>query len=190
MMKRRKAIQLTAAFLGGTIIGADTFLSGCTQPKNNTLFSEEDVLLMDEIGETILPDSDRSPGAKAAGVGKFMKTIVTDCYSAEDAAVFAGGLKKINATAKKSYGKEFTGISSQQRFDLLSAFDKEARQNEDGTTMHFYPMIKQLTIWAYFSSEVGQTKALRYNPVPGGFDGDTDYKPGDRAWVGPLCSID
>jgi hypothetical protein len=119
-----------------------------------------------------------------------MKTIVTDCYSAEDAAVFVDGLKQINAAAKKAYGKEFTGISGQQRFDLLSRYDKEARQAGEETGKHFYTMIKQLTIWGYFSSEIGQTKALRYNPVPGGFKGDVDYKPGDRAWVGPLCSID
>ena len=65
--------------------------------------------------------------------------------------------------------------------------------NSSSTTKQDYwdlTMFKQLTIWGYFTSEIGQTKALRYNPIPGGFNGIVDYKPGDRAWVGPLCSID
>jgi hypothetical protein len=190
-MKRRKALQLTASLLGGGILGSEIFLSGCKQTeRKKTVFSEKDILLMDEIGETILPDSERSPGAKAAGIGKFMQTIVTDCYSEKDTAAFITGLKEVNAAAQKKYGAGFVKLSSQQRFDLLLDYDKAARQEESKTTPHFFTMLKQLTIWGYFTSEIGQTKALRYNPVPGRFNGNTDYKPGDRAWVGPLCSID
>jgi len=43
--------------------------------------------------------------------------------------------------------------------------------------------LKQLTIWGYFTSEVGATKALRYNPIPGRYDACIDYKPGDKAWA-------
>jgi hypothetical protein len=190
-MKRRKALQLTASFFGSAILGSEVFLSGCKQPnKNTTQFSEKDILLMDEIGETILPDSERSPGAKAAGIGIFMRTIVGDCYDEKDKIIFIAGLKEVEATAQKKYGASFVKISSQQRFDLLSDYDKAAKRVVDNSTPHFFTMLKQLTIWGYFTSEIGQTKALRYNPVPGSFNGNTEYKPGDRAWVGPLCSID
>lgn len=190
-MKRREAIQLTATLLGGTILGSEFFLSGCKQTEKTVhLFSEKDIVLMDEIGETILPDSDRSPGAKAAGIGKFMQTMVTDCYSEQDAEIFKAGLAELEAEARKKYGADFLALSYQQKFDLLSAYDKLAREAERKSTPHFYTMIKQLTILGYFTSEVGQTKALRYNPVPGGFNGNVPYAKGDRAWVGPLCSID
>lgn len=190
-MKRRKALQITASLFGGSIIGSDIFLAGCKQPeKENPLFSQSDILLMDEIGETILPDSERSPGAKAAGIGMFMQTIVTDCYNEQDIGIFISGLKEVDTTSNKKYGNGFAKISPQQRFDLLSEYDRAARQVAANKTPHFFTMMKQLTIWGYFSSEIGQTKALRYDPLPGGFDGNTDYQTGDRAWVGPLCSID
>ena len=44
-------------------------------------------------------------------------------------------------------------------------------------------MMKQLTLLGFFTSEVGATKALRYLPVPGHYDGNFPYKKGDRAWV-------
>ena len=81
-------------------------------------------------------------------------------------------------------------ISDKERFALLNVIDKESKKEVGNAKPHFYTMFKQLTIWGYFTSEIGQTKALRYNPIPGGFNGIVDYKPGDRAWVGPLCSID
>ena len=46
-------------------------------------------------------------------------------------------------------------------------------------------MMKELTLLGYFTSEVGATKALRYLPVPGRYDGNVPYKKGDRAWALP-----
>jgi hypothetical protein len=43
--------------------------------------------------------------------------------------------------------------------------------------------MKQLTLLGYFTSEPGATKALRYNPVPGKFEGCIPYKKGDKAWA-------
>jgi hypothetical protein len=70
---------------------------------------------------------------------------------------------------------------------LLTDLDKEAKgifknqKKEDPN--HYFSMIKQLTLLGYFTSEVGATKALRYIPVPGKYDGNYPYKKGDRAWA-------
>jgi hypothetical protein len=190
-MKRKEALQLTATIMGIAVFGSEVFLAGCRQTsKKNELFKDQDLILMDEIGETILPDSDRSPGAKAAEIGKFMKVIVTDCYSESEQSIFKYGLLEITNRANQQFNKDFLTISDNERFALLTVIDKESKKEVVTGKPHFYTMFKQLTIWGYFTSEIGQTKALRYNPIPGGFNGIVDYKPGDRAWVGPLCSID
>jgi hypothetical protein len=44
-------------------------------------------------------------------------------------------------------------------------------------------MMKELTLWGFFTSEVGATKVLRYVAVPGKFEGCVDYKKGDKAWA-------
>ena len=78
-MDRREALSRVALIFGGTIIGAEAFLSGCkTTPKKEGLFADADIALLDEVGDTILPTTAASPGAKAAQIGQFMKTIVTD----------------------------------------------------------------------------------------------------------------
>ena len=66
--------------LGGTVLGAELWLSGCTNPQKNIgagglNFSNDDVAFLDEVSETILPATD-SPGAKDAKVGDFMTRIV------------------------------------------------------------------------------------------------------------------
>lgn len=182
-MRRRKAIALTTAIIGGTIIGSKYFLSGCVNSEKSTAqFSEDDIRLLDEIGETILPHSDRSPGAKATQIGEFMKTIVTDFYDEYETYIFLSGIITIRNSSEEKYSKNFMMLSQNKRYELLTDFDKVARQKIDGDTTHFFTMMKQLTIWGYFSSEKGATKALRYLQTPGRYDACIEYKSGDKAW--------
>ena len=44
-------------------------------------------------------------------------------------------------------------------------------------------MMKQLTLWGFFSSETGMTQTLRHIPVPGRFDGNAPYTKGEKAWA-------
>jgi Gluconate 2-dehydrogenase subunit 3 len=189
-INRREALKCAVSLLGGTIIGAEAFLSGCTSKnKGSTFLSEEDILLLDEIGETILPESNRSPGAKAAQIGSFMKTIISDCYSEKDQNIFETGLEELRRSAQDTYGKTFMTISSSERFELLAGFDRVAREQNNDVEPHFFTMMKQLTVLGYFTSEAGVTQAMRYDPVPGSYDGCVEYKSGDKAWFGPLSSI-
>lgn len=183
-MRRRKAIALTATIIGGTIIGSKFFLSGCTNSEKPTAhFSVDDIRLLDEIGETILPHSDRSPGAKATQIGEFMKTIVTDFYDENETHIFLSGISTIRNSSEEKHSKKFMMLSPKKRHELLTEFDKVARQKTDRDNTHFFTMMKQLTIWGYFSSEQGATKALRYLQTPGRYDACIEYKSGDKAWI-------
>jgi Gluconate 2-dehydrogenase subunit 3 len=207
-MNRREALSSVALLLGGTIIGADVFLSGCkTTAKKEGLFTTGDIALLDEVGETILPATASSPGAKEAKIGEFMKTIVTDCYNENDQDTFTAGIKKLNEASKKKYDKNFMNLVAGQKHELLVALDKEAKDyqdaidkrnskltadqkrerelkaNKDEDSPHYFAMMKQLTLWGYFTSEPGATKALRYVAVPGRYEGCVPYKKGDKAWA-------
>ena len=158
---------MVAVLMGGSVIGAEAFLSGCKTPARKVgLFYDTDAAFLDEVGETILPATPGSPGAKEAGIGDFMKVIVTDCYTSEDQDVFTKGIQTLK-------DKKFLDLTPAQRHDLLVSLDKE----------HYFSMMKQLTLWGFFSSEPGATKALRYLAVPGRYDGDLPYKKGDKAWA-------
>jgi len=192
--------------MGGAVIGADFFISGCksTSKKVNALFTEDHVAFLNEVADTILPTTS-SPGAKAADVGHFMAVMVQDCYEPKDQKVFVNGIEKLNHASNKKYSAKFMDLDAQQRTDLLVALDKEQKAYTDnrnkqieGDRMkhiddpkhkgpeianHYFRMIKELTLLGYFTSEIGATKALRYIAIPGRYDGCVPYKKGDKAWA-------
>jgi len=186
-MNRREAISSVALLLGGTILGAEAFLSGCkTKSELGVSFSPGDISFLDEVAETILPATG-TPGAKAAKVGEFMTVMVRDCYEEKDQKVFMDGMKKLDEASKTKNGKSFMDSTPQQRHDLLVALDAEQKEyqknRKEGEPTHYFRMMKELTLSGYFTSEVGATKALRYVAVPGKYEGCIDYKKGDKAWA-------
>ena len=210
-MNRRELLKMIAVLTGGTVVGAEVFLSGCTNTeKTGAAFSEKDIAFLDEVGETILPAT-KTPGAKAAHIGDFMKTIVNDCYDEKDQNTFHEGMKKLDEACDKMHGHSFMKANPQQRHDLLVSLDKEAKEyqtkrsdfnkeqnkkeedakakgvkdfKKDEMPNHYFTLMKQLTLWGYFTSKEGITQALRYVPVPGRYEGCIDYKKGDKLFAG------
>jgi len=206
-MNRRDAIGRVALLMGGAVIGAEFFVSGCKSggsAKVADLFVADNVAFLNEVADTILPTTS-SPGAKAANVGHFMAVMVQDCYTTDDQQTFMDGIGKLEEAADKKFSKKFMALTPQQRTDLLVDLDKEqkeysAKKDKDAEAdaakhkgekdykaayvpSHYFRMIKQLTLLGYFTSEIGATKALRYIAVPGHYDGNLPYKKGDKAWA-------
>ena len=186
-MNRRDAIQHISLLLGGTILGAEAFLSGCKSNADKTVdFSEKDVALLNEIGDTILPPT-KTPGAKAANVGALMKVMVNDCYEEKDQKLFHEGMNKIQDLADKEYGDNFMEIKPEQRHALLVKLDNEqkaytkAKKTDDPP--HYFRLMKELTLLGYFTSEIGCTQARRYKETPGKWEPCIPYAKGDRAWT-------
>lgn len=180
-MNRRQALEQVSLILGGTIIGSQAFLSSSfTFRKENTFLTESQIQLLNEIGETILPETD-TPGAKAADVGRFMSVIVADCYTPGEQKVFLDGLTKIGDAAEKQYGKSFLRLAKDQRETFLTNIDREhisyMKNRKPEEPVHYFRMFKELTLSGYFTSEAGATKFLKYNPAPGRYDGCTNEKP-------------
>jgi hypothetical protein len=204
-MERRELLKMIAILTGGVVIGGEVFLSGCTvKDADASTFSAEHMALLDEVGETIIPAT-TTPGAKAAKIAEFMKTIVTDCYNPNDQKAFGDGVAGLDAGCKKASGKTFMDSNPEERKAFLVSLEKEAKEynkqrdekqkeakekakkemdpNFVGAPSHYYTMIKQLTLWGYFSSEIGSKQALRLLPIPGKYDGAYPYKKGDKAWA-------
>lgn len=204
-MDRRELLKMVALATGGVLIGGEFLLTGCKNEKSGAVaFTPDDIAFLDEVGETIIPTTS-SPGAKAAGIGNFMKVMVTDCYTEPDQQAFMKGIKELNEASKKAYGIGFMQATPQQRTELLEKIDAEAKayqkeKNEKEAKLqaeaakernktialspnHYFTMMKQLTLLGYFTSKPGATQALRYVAVPGHYDGCMPYKKGDKAWA-------
>lgn len=209
-MDRREAVKYISILLGGAVIGGDAFLSGCkTKTSNVAELTAEDIAYLNEVGETILPRT-ATPGAKDANVGEFMKVMVRDCYEEGDQRAFVEGMEKLNEASNKKFNKDFMELAFQERTLLLTEIDQEAKDyqrkvsefnnketqkekeeiakgNRDYKKQHMAPhyftMMKQLTLLGFFTSEPGMTKAVRYMPVPGRYEGCVPYKKGDKVIV-------
>lgn len=186
-MNRREAVQSIAILLGGSLVGANAFLTGCkTETGKTEAFTQNDIAYLDEIAETILPTTS-TPGAKAAKVGQFMTVMVNDCYEEKDQKAFKEGMDKINDLSEKSYSKSFMQITPQQRHELLVKLDAEqkdySKNKKPEDAAHYFRLMKELTLLGYFTSEIGTTQARRYVAVPGRYEGCIPYKKGDKAWA-------
>lgn len=193
MMNRRDALARVALLMGGAVIGADYLLTGCgpaTSEKGSSYtfkpLDAKQVAYLDEVSDTILPPT-KTPGAKAAKVGSFMAVMVRDCYAPNDQQIFVEGIDKLEDASQKQNGKGFLESTPAQRLALLKAVETEQKEYSKTKKIeapnHYFRMLKELTLLGYFTSEVGATQALRYQPVPGKYDGDVPYKKGDKAWA-------
>ncbi len=176
MMNRRDALQSIALLLGGTI--SSPVLAGVMGEKTNlgasvTAAPEQEALLA-EVADVIIPTTS-TPGAKAAGVEKFIVRVMRDCYIKEDQEKFYAGLSKLDADSKTKFGKGFIDLDASQKNEMVkqSTVDNKA----------FFLRMKELTVTGYFTSEIGATKALEYLPIPGRFEGCVPLKPGQKAWA-------
>jgi hypothetical protein len=190
-MDRRELLKMVAAATGGVVIGGEFFLTGCTNPEAKLGagidFTAGDIAFLDEVAETIFPKTS-TPGAKEAKVGQFMTVMVKDCYEKKDQDGFREGITKLNDACKEKHKHGFMKASAEQRKELLVALDKERSEHQKNKKRedpnHYFQYFKQLTIMGYFTSEAGRKGATNYKPVPGKYDGDVDYKKGDKVQTG------
>jgi hypothetical protein len=165
--------------MGGLYLGSQ-WLSGCVPGSPQDLSSPEVAALLDEFGETILPATPGSPGAKAARIGEFMQAMVTDCYDEPRRNAFVAGVSEL-------MDQGFLSMNQADRIDFLGQREKEAlvfnEQRKAGSPKHYFSLMKELVMQGYFSSEAGATTALRHVPIPGRYDGCIDYVAGTPAWA-------
>jgi hypothetical protein len=195
-MNRREAVIKMAALLGGSLALPRLLTStwAASEGRESHGFSGDEVALLDEIGETIIPATD-IPGAKAVGIGAFMAMMVHDCYEPKEQESFRAGLAKLSDDFRARHGRAFEEGAGEERTAFLNELDAEQRrytaekkgkdvpeEKAAASPEHHFRMMKDLTVLGYFSSEIGCTQALRYLETPGRYDGNMPYQKGDKAW--------
>lgn len=189
-MNRREAIKKTAFLMGGTISAAAIagVLNGC-QPSppgiswEPQFFTLEQGEMVTVIAERIIPATD-TPGAKDVGVPAFIDIMLKDNYTEKQQKAFVEGLTSLEADAQQAHGKSFVQLSLEEQDALLTQYDQAAydarKAGEKGRP--FFTMAKELTLVGYFTSEVGATEVLQYDPVPGNYEGCVPLAEVGKAW--------
>lgn len=177
-MDRREALKRTAWIMGG-IISAPAIsgiLKGCkAEPSIDwkpAFLTNEQAAIVGQVADIIIPKTD-TPGAKEVGVPSFIDTILKDCYKKEDQERFIAGLKAFDEDANKDLGDAFMDLDEEQQVEFVKKKHDEAikAERESKQPRPFILTMKELTLLGYFTSEVGATKVLQYEAVPGSYKG-------------------
>jgi hypothetical protein len=191
-MDRREALKTTTLFLGYTLTASTTaaILNGCKADTSTTgyapkFFSEDEMTLMAEVCESILPKTD-TPGAKDALCHRWIDEKVKTFSEAAEQKVIQKGLTKFDEVAKSKYSKSFVALSPNEKEAVLGVLFEESKKhdNKDGKEPHIFTYLRENTISGYFTSEVGAKGGLgNFKPVPGPYQGCVDIKDVGKVWV-------
>ncbi len=155
-------------------------------------FSEAQRQVVAAIAEVIIPRTE-TPGAIDAGVPRYIELMVSDWLNDEERKVFTSGLADLMSVTETVHGSPFDQLKTETQLQLLEALEDSASDSswyDLGNTLRdfdsdapFICQIKELTIWGFFTSEVGATQVLRYDPMPMNFDGDVPLGKDDSSWA-------
>lgn len=179
-MFRRDVLKKTIVLAGSIVIAPELLAKALANPAPILQnLSSLQVEVLAEMADTIIPTTD-SPGAKAAGVQGFIALAVESCFSSTQRDAFWAGLNTAEQQCEKEMGKGFVQCNEAERIQFLQKLE-DAPAPKDGPA--FFQVLKELTLHGYFTSEIGATKALNYDPVPGVWIPDLSIDGDTKAWT-------
>jgi hypothetical protein len=170
LIKRRAAIRNLLIIAGGAMVLPACYRSSgkASITLQNLSISEEEEDLLAELTETLIPETS-TPGAKSLKLQLFVLKMVDDCYTADNQKLFTEGLKGFNDHFKKQAGTSFADASPEKRQEVLKGI-QDIKQKDD-PVKKFYDITKSKTIQGYLSSKYVMTNIVKYELVPGRYNG-------------------
>jgi hypothetical protein len=170
MTDRRSFLRGASVVLGHAALG-NVLASLAASPTRPTFFTDAELDRVRLLVDLILPETD-SPSASAAGTHYFIDLALPACATPAAQRTFRDGLKSFAGMDSWSSQKRVAALTERAGADQALEYDAS-----------FFKILKDYTLSGYFLSETGATRALAYERVPGGFQGDVPLAPGQKAWA-------
>ena len=175
-MERRTLLKLVAA---GVLPASNGLVQiACsTSGYQPEFFSRGQLSLLEILAELIIPADEHSPGARAAGVARYMDVLAADAPAA-DQTRWSSGLEALAAMSRERLGKGFEECDASQQDSILAEL-ASAEDSPSSAAEQFFVLLKQATIEGYYTSRVGIHEELRYmgNTAIDEFQGCTHEHP-------------
>ena len=198
-MERREFLVAVSAMFGGALAGpCVSFLeqAGAATKSSATLFTPAQKELVDTAPELIIPTTD-TPGARAAGVPDFLEMMLVDWFHDDEREDFLAGLQRMDVLAKERTGESFVASPEADQVAILTQLEAEGQKSiqasgaspfasfgKKGPAPAFFQALKQMTVIGYYTSEVGATQELVFNPIPGKYEPCATVGAHGRQWSG------
>jgi len=195
-MNRRQWLQCAMLLVNGSVAARFAMAFSPEQQRfvmGQRYIAQEPVLLsapqralVAAMAETILPRTD-TPGAIDAGVPRFIELMVQDWFNDVERTIFLDGLAGF-----MHRHPDFVEHTAAQQCATLEALESEydghawyaqggSPFEESGMELPFFLQFKELTVYGFFTSEVGEKQVLRLDPMAVAYDGDYPIGPDDSA---------
>jgi gluconate 2-dehydrogenase gamma chain len=196
-LRRRQLLELAASCTGGSAalasgVTASLTLVGCPSAAppsaerlpgwTPSLFNREQALSVEDVAEVIIPEG-VTPGAKSAGVARFIESVVRDVHDDAEQKAFLAGLDQVGAAARAAHGKAFAACTKGEQDALFTSFVKEQTGPAPGPHQAFVRSFRELCIRGFCNSKLGATRVLQYEPTPGEFQGCVPLASVGKAWA-------
>ena len=162
-IKRRDFLTGLSVLMGGALTytaikafdGAEDFSPG----DELQLLSQDQAQVLEQIADIIIPETD-TPGAAGVGIKSFFDHMLVKWMAKKDQKKFMATL-----TGFMKSEPNFLSQDLAQQTATVQKLDDEMTQDKPFSA--FYRTVKELTLVGYYTSEVGATIELAYDPVPG-----------------------
>ena len=189
---RRRFLKGLTTMFGGAAIGS--MLTGnaisvamAYVPNNNDIltdgkvFKKAQLMLLKQICAIVIPKTE-TLGAAEVDTHGFIDNQLFHCHTKPQQEKTLEVLNLINQAAQKYFSTLFVKLSDDQQFQLLTELDL-GEKRFDQTQRKSFKALKQFICFGYYTSEVGATQELRYDPVPSGFKGSISYENSESSWA-------
>jgi hypothetical protein len=170
------------------LAGAPNYTAGAV-----SFFTAAQRKIVAAMCEVVIPRTD-TPGAIDAGVPRFIELMLADWMNQQEREIFSAGLADMEQRIPEQHGVSFDQLEPAQQLKEMEALEDAAGdspwynfgnvQREFMSDAPFICQFKELTLWGFFTSEVGVKEVLRYLPMPMQFDGDEPLDRNQSSWGG------
>jgi len=145
--KSASEISRRAVIASAAIVPVAALTAAAQQPDESAL-SAAQLRILEAFVDRIIPKDELGPGAAESGVAVYINRSLGDYLKGERAA-FVEGLEATDAYAKRSHGRAFVELSSDQQDAVLTAMD-DGKAEGFANSQAFFARARRLTLEGMF----------------------------------------
>lgn len=159
-----------------------TVFDSCVAPAEGEVwtpdfFSVEQGEIVTRIADILIPRTD-TPGAIDALIPQFVDRVASIRLDEAGKKGFQAGFKAMAEACLKATGKSFLDCSDEEQLAFLQAEEKASLEGDN-----LFGNLKEVIYTGFFESEEGATEVLKYDPVPGNYDGCVPFSEVNGTWA-------
>jgi hypothetical protein len=155
-LSRRDAIKIgAAATVAVSVAGAEALAAQAG------FFTAEELALLDELSEIIIPTDEHSPGARAAKVAAYLDRRLAEAWDQASRTTWRDGLAVVQRLSGEMHGRPLLECSMPERVAVLTRMAQNEAKPEKPEEV-FFAELKSKVVQAYYTSEIGIKQEMEY----------------------------